>query len=172
MLERPKKDEYDPYFERYIKLVPNKDLLDFLKQQQEETTNLLRGISTEQENYRYEPEKWSLKEVVGHMSDIERVLSYHLLTIARGETVSFAPFDKDLYMSNGHFSQLDFQHVLSDFSIVRQCTSSLMTCLPNDAWMRTGTVLNCPTTARALAYIIAGHELHHLAIIKEKYLLK
>ncbi|MED4404197.1 DinB family protein [Metabacillus fastidiosus] len=172
MLKRPKKDEYDPYFERYIELIPNKCLFDVLKKQQEVTINLLRGLSSEQEEYRYEAKKWSLKEVVGHMADVERVLNYHLLTVARGDTVSFTPFDKDLYMANADFSQRDFQDILSDFSIVRQCTSSLITNLPNDAWIRTGTVLNHPTTARALAYIIAGHELHHQRIIKERYLLK
>lgn len=172
MLKRPKKNEYHPYFERYIELVPDEELLDILKSQQEATANLLQDISREQGEYRYEAKKWSLKEVLGHMADVERTLSYHVLAIARGDAVSFTPFDKDLYMANAHFSQLDFQEVLSDFSIVRNCTSSLLSCLPDNAWMRTGTVLNQPLTARALAYIIAGHELHHQAIIKERYLQK
>jgi hypothetical protein len=172
MLKHPKTNEYHPYFERYIELIPNEGLLDILKKQQETTNNLLRGISNEQGEYRYEAEKWSLKEVLGHMADVERVLSYHVLVVARGDTVSFTPFDKDLYMTNADFSRRDIQDILSDFSIVRQCTSSLIACLSNDAWMHTGTVLNHPTTARALAYIIAGHELHHQAIIKERYLLK
>lgn len=170
MLQRPQPNEYDPYFERYIKLVPDGGLLDILRKQQEETTNLLRGVSTAQGEYRYEAKKWSLKEVLGHMADIERVISYHILMIARGDTTSFTPFDKDLYIINAEFSRLGLQDILSDLSIVRQCTSSLIAYLPHDAWLRTGTVLGHPTTARALAYIIAGHELHHQAIIKERYL--
>jgi uncharacterized damage-inducible protein DinB len=172
MLKRPETNEYHPFFERYITLVPDEGLLDILRKQQETTINLLRGISSEQAKYQYEAKKWSLKEVLGHMADAERVLSSHVLVVARGDTPSFTPFDKDLYMTNADFSRLDFQDILSDFSIVRQCTSSLIACLSNDAWIRKGTVLNHPTTARALAYIIAGHELHHLAIIKERYLLK
>jgi hypothetical protein len=172
MIKRPKMNEYHPYFERYIELVPDQGLLDILKKQQEETTNLLKGISREQGEYRYKAEKWSLKEVLGHMADIERVLSYHVLVIARGDVITFTPFDKDLYNTNADFSRLDLQDILLDFSIVRHCTSSLVSCLPDDGWVRTGTVLNHPITARALAYIIAGHELHHQAIIKERYLLK
>jgi hypothetical protein len=172
MLKRPRTNEYHPFFERYITLVPDEGLLDILKKQQETTINLLRGISSKQADYQYEAKKWNLKEVLGHMADVERVLSYHLLVVARGDTLLFTPFDKDVYMTNADFSRLDFQDILSDFSIVRKCTSSLITSLSSKAWIRTGTVLNHPTTVRALAYIIAGHELHHQAIIKERYLLK
>ncbi|MCV9887218.1 DinB family protein [Metabacillus halosaccharovorans] len=171
MLERPNLNEYHPYFERYLELVPDKGLQDILKKQLETTINLLSNITSEQAEYQYEEKKWRLKEVVGHMADVERVLSYHLLVIARGDTVSFTPFDKDLFMTNANFRQLDFKDILSDFTIVRQCTSSLISSLPEDSWIRTGTVLNHPMTARALAYIIAGHELHHQTIIKERYLI-
>jgi uncharacterized damage-inducible protein DinB len=172
MLKRPKMNEYHPFFERYVTLVPDEKLFDILKEQQETTINLLRNISSEQAEYQYEEKKWNLKEVLGHMADAERVLSYYLFVVARGDTLSFPPFDKDLYTTNADFNRLDFQDILSDFSIVRQCTSSLIACLSNNAWIRTGTILNHPTTARALAYIIAGHERHHQAIIKERYLLK
>jgi len=171
ILKRPKTNEYHPFFERYITLVPGGELLDILKKQQETTINLLRDISSEQAEYQYEAKKWSLKEALGHMADAERLLSYHIFAVARGETLSFPPFDIEAYMTNANFSRLDFQDILSDFSIVRQCTSSLIAGLSDNVWIRTGTVLNHPTTVRALAYIIAGHELHHQAIIKERYLL-
>ncbi|MDM5154315.1 DinB family protein [Bacillus sp. DX1.1] len=170
MLKRPQTSEYNPYAEKYIELVPDGNLLDILKKQQEETNDLLRNVSKEQGEYRYEEGKWSLKEVVGHMADIERVMSYHLLVAARGDRTTLPSFDKDVFVMNAEFNRMRLEDITLNFSIVRQCTCSLFASIPSDAWMRTGTILNHETTARALAYIIAGHELHHRSIIKERYL--
>lgn len=169
-LHRPQPNEYNPYFERYIKLVPDGDLLDILKQQRVETDDLLGSVSESMTEYRYAPEKWSVKEVIGHMADTERVMSYRLLVIARGDTSSLPSFDENAYVNAAMFNRLGFQDITSDFAIVRQSTCSLVASLADDAWGRTGTVFDYSTTARALAYIIAGHELHHRTIIKDRYL--
>ncbi|WP_257348502.1 DinB family protein [Pseudalkalibacillus decolorationis] len=170
MLNRPKSSEYNPYLERYIGLVPDDDLLKTLKRQQTEMNDFLKSIPIEKGEYRYEKGKWSLKEVVGHIADIERVMSYYLLVVARGDTTTYPSFDKDSYVSNAEYDRLELSDIITELSVVRQSTISLITCLSDNALMRTGTVMSQPTTARALGYVIAGHELHHREIIKRSYL--
>lgn len=170
MIQHPEANEYNPYCEKYISLVPNKDILGFLKEQHEELQTLLRDLSNEQSLFRYAPGKWSLKEVIGHMTDTERIMSYRLLAISRGETCPLPSFDQDLYVKGANFDQITISDLLADFALVRQCTCSLLSRLTDDALAKSGTVSDYPTTARAIAYIIAGHELHHLSIIKERYL--
>lgn len=170
MIQCPQQNEYNPYYEKYISLIPDGDILVFLKNQHEELQALLRDVTNEKGEYRYAPGKWSLKEVLGHMADTERVMSYRLLAISRGETAAFPSFDQDEYVENANFNELQLSDILSDLALVRQSTCSLIASLSIDAQKRSGSVANYPTTARALAYIIAGHELHHLAIIKEKYM--
>ncbi|WP_368042546.1 DinB family protein [Ectobacillus sp. JY-23] len=147
-------------------------MLEILKKQQEDTHRLVENVSKAQEEYRYAVGKWSLKEALGHIADTERVMSYRLLVVARGDQMPLPSFDEDAYIANADFHRLELHHVLAELSAVRQCTCSLLTCLPDHAWKRTGTVLEYPTTVRAIAYIIAGHALHHQNIIQERYILK
>lgn len=170
MIQRPNKNEYNPYYEKYISLIPNGDILAFLKMQHEDLQSLLRDVSNEQGEYRYAPGKWSLKEVIGHMIDTERIMSYRLLAVSRGETMALPSFDQDEYVKGADFDLFPLADLLTDFALVRACTCSLLGGLSDDVLARTGMVADYPTTARALAYIIAGHELHHLSIIKERYL--
>jgi hypothetical protein len=169
-LHRPQPNEYNPYFARYIGLVPDRDLLDILAKQREETDTLLGSVSESQAEYQYEPGKWSVKEVVGHMADTERVMSYRLLVVARGDTSALPSFDENAYVNEAGFNRQNFEDIQAHFSAVRQSTCSLVASIADNAWLRTGTVFDYPTTARAIAYIIAGHELHHRTIIKERYL--
>lgn len=172
MFQRPQPNQYNPYFERYIGLVPVGDILDILKTQQDETSALLKKVSREQSEYRYDVDKWSLQEVVGHIADTERVMHYRLLVIARGDTTALPSFEENLYVQGAQFGRLNFQQITADLSSVRQSTLSLISGLSDEAWVRTGTASGHPTTPGALAYIIAGHELHHRMIIKERYLSK
>lgn len=166
---RPLKTEYDHYYERYISLVPDQDVLVTLDQQLAETQILLRGLSEDHGGFRYEPNKWSVKEVLGHLIDTERIMSYRALCIARKERTPLPGFEQDDYVKSGNFDKRSISSLAREFEQVRRATISLFRNLESEAWERTGTANKVSISVRALAYIIAGHELHHKRILKEKY---
>ena len=171
MLTKPINEEFPSYFEKYIDLVSEGSLEDALNKQIEDTSALLSGISEKQANYRYALDKWTLKEVIGHITDTERIMSYRLLRIARGDQSPLAGYDDESYVKEAAFHSCSLPDLLKDFSAVRQSTVSLVRSLPEDVWSRKGIANNSEISVRALAYIIAGHELHHVKIIKDKYLI-
>lgn len=166
---RPVKTEYDPYYERYIKLVPEEDILITLDQQLSETQILLRSVSEQHGSFCYEPGKWSVKEVLGHLIDTERIMSYRALRIARNDQTPISGFDQDDYAKNGAFDKRSVSSLAREFEQVRRSTISLFRNLEPEAWERRGTANNVEVSVRALAYIIAGHELHHKALLKDRY---
>lgn len=170
MLVRPSVEEYATYYETYISLVPEGAVTDILAKQLEETTEFIAGLSEELANYRYAEGKWTLKEVIGHINDTERIMNYRLLRIARGDQTPLAGYDDEAYVAQASFSSLPFSLLLEDYAAVRRSTLTLLRGLPQEAWSREGVANNSKLTARALAYIIAGHELHHIRVIKERYL--
>ena len=171
MLTKPINEEFPSYFEKYIDLVSEGSLEDALNKQLEDTSALLSGLSETQANYRYALDKWTLKEVIGHITDTERIMSYRLLRIARGDQSPLAGYDDESYVKEAAFHSCSLPELLKDFSAVRQSTVSLVRSLPEDVWSRKGIANNSEISVRALAYIIAGHELHHVKIIKDKYLI-
>ena len=166
---RPAKSEYDPYYHRYISLVPDDDVLVALDQQLSETLILLRSLSEQHGTFRYEPGKWSVKEVLGHLIDTERIMAYRALCIARQDRTPLPGFEQDDYVKNGSFDQRSVGNLGREFEQVRRATISLFRNLEPGAWERTGIANNVEVSVRALAYIIAGHELHHKAILKDRY---
>ncbi|WP_334071840.1 MULTISPECIES: DinB family protein [Paenibacillus] len=170
MLGKPQAGEFADHFTPYIELVPEGDLLSLLEKQVEEVIALLGPITEEQAHYRYAEGKWSLKEVLGHVADTERVMSYRLLRIARGDTTPLPGFDESLFASHANADARSVNELLQDFAAVRIATVSLMRQLDDTAWQRLGVFSNHPGSARALGYIIAGHAIHHLNIVKERYL--
>lgn len=132
MEKRPEIDEYSAYYERYITLVPDGDLVRILKDQQTKTTELLERVSEEEGGYRYAPKKWSLKEVIGHITDTERIMSYRLLRIARGDSTPLVSFDQDLYVASANFDNLIINHHLAEFQAVRQSTLTLLAGLSDE----------------------------------------
>ena len=170
MRARPLSNEYPEYYERYVSLVPDGDIEEILRKQQSETNALLNSISEESALRAYAPGKWTLKEVIGHMSDTERVMSYRMLALARKESTPLQGMDQDLYVSSANFNQLTWSKLQGDLGIVRSATLSLISTIDEVAWTRSGTVWNSFVSTRAFAYIIAGHELHHLKVISERYL--
>jgi hypothetical protein len=170
MLVRPSSEEYATYYETYISLVPEGAVTDILAEQLEETTEFIAGLSEELANYRYAEGKWTVKEVIGHINDTERIMNYRLLRIARGDQTPLAGYDDEAYVAQASFSTLPFSLLLEDYAAVRRSTLTLLRGLPQEAWSREGVANNSKLTARALAYIIAGHELHHIRVIKERYL--
>ncbi|SFC35340.1 DinB superfamily protein [Bacillus sp. OV322] len=165
------KDEYPAYYHEYINLVAEGDIKNVLASQLEDTLSLLSGVSETEENYRYAQGKWSLKEVIGHITDVERIMSYRLLRISRGDQTPLAGYDDEQYVKEAMFHTRPISSLLEDYQAVRNSTISLLNSLPHGSESRRGFANNGEITARAIAYIIAGHELHHVKIIKEKYLV-
>lgn len=166
---RPAQNEYDSYYHRYISLVPDEDILIALDQQLSETLILLRGLSEQHGTFRYEPGKWSVKEILGHLIDTERIMSYRALCIARADRSSFPGFEQDDYVKNANFDKRSVSSLSREFEQVRRATIALFRNLDPEAWERRGVASNVEVSVRALAYIIAGHELHHKSVLKERY---
>jgi hypothetical protein len=168
--ERPKPGEYNPYYDRYISLIPGSDIVDTLEKQLPKTIALLSRRSDEEGKFRYEPGKWSLKEVLGHMNDTERIMAYRALRIARGDKTPLPGFEQDDFVRDGPFVELSLSSLVEEFNMVRAATLSLFRTFRPQDWTRRGKASDHEITVRALAYIIAGHELHHRNILEERYL--
>jgi hypothetical protein len=166
---RPEPGEYSPYYERYISQVPGQDILNTLDEQRRQMMLLLSGRNEADGNYRYAPDKWNAKEIVGHVNDTERIFAYRALRIARGDQTPLAGFEQDDYVSNGPFAHRSLSDVIEDYIAVRRATLSLFRNLDEAAWLRRGVANKNEVTVRAMAYIIAGHELHHRGILEQKY---
>ncbi|HYN86817.1 MAG TPA: DinB family protein [Pyrinomonadaceae bacterium] len=167
---RPGEDEYPAYFNGYVSRVPAGDVLETLRRQLPETLDLLGGVSEERAGQSYEPGKWTVKELVGHCIDSERVFAYRALAIARGETTPLPGFDQDLYAANVDFNSRTLRSLAEEFARVRASTLDLLTNLDRRAWERRGTANDNTMSVRALAHIIAGHVTHHAHVLRERYL--
>ncbi len=167
---RPSKEEYNTYFERYVSLVPEGDIGGILTQSLKNTSDVFSAVSEDRANYRYAPGKWSLKEVLCHITDNERIMSYRLLRIARGDKTPLAGYDQDVLMSGTSLDKCPLTDLLEDYMVVCFFFLTLLRGLAEEAWSRRGIVNNSESSALAWAYILAGHELHHMNVIKEKYL--
>jgi len=167
---RPPSGEYAPFYEAYVKLVPEKEITATLESQLVETKKLFGAIKEDQGDFRYAPGKWSLKETLGHISDSERIFAYRLLRIARGDRTPLPGFEQDDYVKSGNFSGRTLGSLVEEFAAVRHATLALLRSLDDSAWPRRGVANKYEISARALAFIVAGHELHHRKIVQERYL--
>lgn len=172
MLQRPVENEYPEYYVPYVNLVPDGNLLSILKKNLVGTIALFEGISEEDGHFRYAPGKWSIKEVLGHMTDTERIMSYRLLRIGRGDQKPLAGFNENDYINGSQFDQLPINNILEDFAAVRKSTITLIQNMADDIWGRKGFANETEITTRAIAYIIAGHAIHHGNIFSERYLTR
>jgi hypothetical protein len=166
--ERPKPGEYNPYYDRYISLIPGGDIVATLASELPKTLALLTSRSEEGE-LRYGPDKWSVKEVVGHMSDTERIMTYRALRIARNDRTPMAGFEQDDYIRGGPYAELQLADLVEEFKSVRAATLTFFSNLRAEDWTRRGIANGDEISVRALAYIIGGHELHHRQILEERY---
>jgi uncharacterized damage-inducible protein DinB len=168
-IPRPEPTEYAAYHDRYISLVPGSDILTTLDSQRRQTLLLLCGRDESDGDFRYAPDKWSVKEVLGHVCDAERVFAYRALRISRGDRTPMEAFDQDDYVRNAPFANRPLAELIEDYIAVRRATLTLLRNLEEQSWLRRGTASNKEVSVRALAYIIAGHEIHHRRILEEKY---
>ena len=166
---RPQSEEYAPFFGRYISLIPDADVLSVLQTHWDATNSLLRSLSENDGGFRYAPDKWSAKEVVGHINDTERIFAYRAMRIARADKTPLAGFEQDDYVRAGGFEQRTLGDLSEEFDSIRKSTMFLFRGLEKAAWTRTGTANHGTLSVRALAFMIAGHELHHRRILQEKY---
>jgi DinB family protein len=165
----PGSEEYAPYYGKYISLVPGSDILAVLESQLAAFPEFLRSFREQDAEFRYEPEKWSIKEVLGHVIDAERIFAYRALRIARRDKTPIEGFEQDDYVRYAPFSHCRFADLIEEFSCVRKANLILFRSLDTDAWTQSGTASGNGVTVRALAYIIAGHVLHHRNILEQKY---
>jgi hypothetical protein len=170
IIPRPEPGEFAPYYTRYIEAVPDGDLLLLLEEGAEEVLNLLRAFGEERAGHRYAPGKWSVKEVVGHVADTERVFAYRALRFARGDATPLPGFEQDAYVMAAGFDRRSLADLAEEFADVRKATLKLLAGFDAPALMRSGVASGHPLTTRAAAWIIAGHEQHHAQVLRERYL--
>jgi hypothetical protein len=169
-VNRPQQGEYLPYYDRYISLVPDGDIIVILQKQIEKTLLILRALPEAQGSFRYAPNKWSIKEVLGHMIDSERIFAYRALRFSRNDMTPLPGYEQDDYIRNSSFDSFPLNELIDEFEHVRKSTILFLKHLTPEAWTRRGIANNAEVSVRALAYVIAGHELHHLNVLKAKYL--
>jgi hypothetical protein len=167
---RPEATEFADYQLGYVNKVPGANIMAFLEQQLEATSTLLSGVDDQTANYRYAPDKWTVKELAGHIIDTERVFAYRSLTFARSDSTALPGFDQDPWVKNANHANIPMKELAEEFVSVRRSTIHFFRHLDPAAWMRRGTANNNPITVRALAYLIAGHTEHHLEILRSRYL--
>jgi hypothetical protein len=169
-INRPDETEYQQYYGKYVSLVRGDDILKTLSEQISETLALLRSVPEAQAGFRYAEGKWSMKELVGHMIDSERIFSYRALRFARNDRTPLPGYEQDDYIRNAAFDACSLDDLTAEFESIRRATLFLFKQLDGEAWMRRGVASESEVSVRALAYIIAGHELHHMWILRERYL--
>ncbi|UQZ75618.1 DinB family protein [Niallia circulans] len=166
---RPAICDYPEHYRGYVGLVPEGDIIAIINAQIEETVAYIKK-NEDRRDFRYAEGKWSLIEVIGHMIDTERIQAYRLMRIARGDKTPLAGYDDEGYVENARFSTRTIEDLLEELVAVRKSTVSLLRGLSEDTWEKRGFANNGEFTVLAFAYIIAGHELHHLKLIKERYM--
>lgn len=167
---RPGTDEYSQYFSGYVARVPDGDVVDTLSRQIVETAQLLRALPDSRGDYRYASGKWSIREVIGHMADTERVFAYRALCFSRADSSPLPGFDQDDYVREAPFARISLVDLVDEFEHLRWATLHLFRNLDADALLRRGSANGNEISVRALAWLCAGHEKHHVDILRTRYL--
>jgi len=170
MIGRPSASEAAPYYFNYINRVSSDDIVPVLQSQLEETLPFLRSVSEEKSLSRYAPEKWSIRQLWGHVNDAERIFLMRALWFARGHESAMPSFEQDIAVTAAKSDAVSWARHVEEFREIRLATISFFRNLPEEAWPRKGVASGNPFTVRACAYIVAGHVAHHAAVLREKYL--
>jgi len=166
---RPDDTEYAPYFHKYVSVVPDGDVVSLLRESGREWMSALRALPEARGGFRYAEGKWSIREVIGHVSDTERIFAYRALRIARGDQTPLASFEQDLYVPTSGAEGRTIAALVAEFAAIRESTVLLLESLPDEAWTRRGTASGKEVSVRALAYMTAGHLMHHHGLLRERY---
>ena len=167
---RPASNEAASYYFNYINRVEGDDVLAVLQSQLHETLKFLSAVSEERSQYRYGPDKWSLRELLNHVNDTERLFVFRALWFARGFEEPLPSFDQEIAVSNSDADSVSWNDMVDEFQSLRHSTLSFFRSLPEAAWSRSGVASGNPFTVRALAFITAGHVAHHVDVIRQLYL--
>ena len=170
MIQRPGPGECDAYYDRYIGRVPDGGLLDILERGIAETRSVLAGLTVDRETYRYEPGKWSVREVVGHVVDSERAFAYRALAFARHDPAPYPSFDQGEYAAGSNANDRPLADLMAELSAVREANVLMFRGFGDETWDLRGVASGFEFTVRALAFIIAGHEIWHRSTLRELYL--
>jgi DinB superfamily len=168
--KRPQASDYAPNFDKYIQQVPDGDFLEILESQLNQMNKTLGPLTEKQAAFRYAPDKWSIKEVLGHINDTERVFAYRLLRIGRGDQTPLPGFEQDDFVKTANSDKRSLTSLLEEFTAIRRASISLVRSLDDASWFRRGTASGKEISTLALAFIIAGHVFHHQAIFEKQYL--
>ena len=169
-MNRPTENEYAPYYQSYVDQVSESDIMHVLRSELDELDVLLGRVSAEKETYAYAEGKWTIREIVGHLIDGERVFGYRALCIARGEKQNLPGFDQNDYMSMAPYNHVELEDLLSEMRLVRLSNIAMFRTLDEEGWNRVGTANGNEVTVRALAFIMGGHLRHHMNVLRERYL--
>ena len=169
-MKRPEAGEFAEYYGKYIEKVPGADVTRILESERLHMSRLLAGRGERDGNFRYAPGKWTIKELLGHVTDAERIFTYRALRIGRGDETPLASFEQDDYVKNGGFAARKLADLVEEFVAVRGASISLFGSFDDAAWGRRGTASQKPVTVRALGFITAGHQIHHRMVLEESYL--
>lgn len=169
-MNRPDKSEYAEYYHKYVQNVPEGSITDILEDQLNFVVEFLSAISEEKSLSRYAQNKWSVREVMGHIIDSERVFAYRALRFSRGDQKPLQGFDENLYINNSSYHTVGLQLLIEEFFHLRKSTIALFRSMKNEMWFNKGNASGYDVSVRGLAYIIVGHTEHHLRIIRERYL--
>jgi hypothetical protein len=168
-IPRPASDEAAPFYHGYISEVTGENIVEQLADQLGEVDQLFGSVDDQAALARYAPGKWSIKEVLGHLADAERIFGYRLLRISRGDATPLPGFDENAYVPAGGFDSRPLRSLLADFGAVRRSTIALVQGTPPECWIKRGEASGRTISARALAYIIVGHVNHHLGVLRDRY---
>ena len=171
LIQRPAVQESGDYFKGYINQVEGEDIMQILTDLKVQTSQLLENLSTEKWDFAYAPGKWTIKEMIVHLIDAERVFSYRALRFARNDQTPLPGFDQDDYTPESRAHQRSIDSIIREYKSVRDASLSLFESLDEKAWKNIGTASNSPFSPLALAFVIAGHEIHHMKILRERYLV-
>lgn len=170
MIERPQPDDYAPYFGRYIGLVGEGPIVEILEHLQQTSYDFFMQLDPGKASYAYADGKWTVKQVLGHICDTERVFAYRMLTFSRQPGAELPGFDQDVFMERSYFNERTLEDLAEEFRTIRQSTLYLLKSITDEQSKQKGIASGNPVSVRALAYMIAGHEMHHIDILKERYL--
>ena len=167
---RPAKGDYGEYYQKYIDLVKGEDIFRILVEQNMDSQNVLNSFSESKGNYKYAEGKWTVKEVIGHMMDVERIFAYRALCIARGETNQLPGMDQDMYVSNGNFNKRQLFDLNYEYRLLRESNILLFGGFDKSVLQNKGTASGYEVTVLALMFMTVGHEKHHLNVLMERYI--
>ena len=167
---RPKPDEHLAYYSTYIDRVPDGDIVDTLSRQIPETIAFLKSIPESKVDYQYAPGKWTIRQIVGHLADGERVFQYRAFRFSRADATPVPGFDENLYVDNAPFKNVSMEKLVAELEYLRRASIYMLSNLDAEAMGRVGVANGNPITVRALAFIMAGHETHHVQVMKDRYL--